>query len=73
LAVCDEAPSGVESTVRVEAPGALTLDDLIAGVWEELSVGGVVRCPVCGEKMASRGGGIGAPYGDCVDCGTQLD
>ncbi len=63
---------GVESAVCGEAPGAPTLDDLIAGVWEELSVSGLVRCPVCGEKMASLGGGIGAPHGDCVDCGTRL-
>ncbi len=72
LAVRDEAPSGVESAVCGEAPGVLTLDDLIAGVWEELSVGDVVRCPACGGMMTSRGGGIGAPHGDCEDCGTQL-
>ncbi len=71
---------GVESAVRGEAPGALTLDDLIAGTWEELSVCEIVCCPVCGGKMASGGGGMasrgdvpdGAPHGDCVDCGTRL-
>ncbi len=57
LAVCDEAPTGVESVVRGEAPGVLTLDDLIAGVWEELSVCEVVRCPACGGQMTSCGGG----------------
>jgi hypothetical protein len=69
---------GVGSAVCGEAPGALTLDDLIAGTWEDLSVCEVVRCPACGGKMVSRGGGTasgtddGAPHGDCVDCGTQL-
>ncbi len=63
---------GVESAVCGEAPGALTLDNLIAGAWEELCVGDVVRCPACGGMMTSRGGGIGAPHGDCEDCGTQL-
>jgi hypothetical protein len=62
---------GVESTVCGEAPGVLTLDDVIAGAWEELSVGGGVGCPVCGERMTSRNVG-GATHGDCVDCGTQL-
>jgi hypothetical protein len=80
-----ESAGGVESAVCGEVPGALTLDDLIAGAWEELGVCEVVRCPVCGGTMASCGGGTasgaGAPdgaaldgvsHGDCVDCGTQL-
>ncbi len=79
------AVRGVASDVGREAPGALTLDDLIAGAWEELSVCEVVRCPVCGGTMASCGGGTAsgadapdgaalddAPHGDCMDCGTQL-
>ena len=85
LAVRGEAPSGVAFGVGREAPGALTLDDLIAGVWEELGVCEVVRCPACGGKMTSCGGRTasgadapdgaaqdGAPHGDCVDCGTHL-
>jgi hypothetical protein len=72
LALRDAAPDGVESAISREAPGALTLDDVIAGAWEELSVGGAVGCPVCGgEQMTSRDGG-GTPHGDCEDCGTQL-
>jgi hypothetical protein len=76
----DQQASGVESAVCVEARGRLTLDDLIAGTWDELSVCEVVCCPICGGHMTSRGRGAapradapdGALHGDCVDCGTQL-
>jgi len=87
LAVRDEAPSGVESAICGEAPGALTLDDLIAGAWEGLCVGEVVCCPACGGRMSASDGGaasggagtasrVMAPddtrHGDCLDCGARL-
>jgi hypothetical protein len=62
------------------AAGALTLEDLIVGAWEGLSVCETVRCPVCGERMVRRGEGTtscdgvpgGVQQGECVDCGTRL-
>jgi hypothetical protein len=53
--------------------GEPTLDDLLAGVWEGLSVRRAVRCPVCTGEMeptvASRAGSLG---GRCRDCGATL-
>ena len=53
--------------------GALTLDQLIAGIWEGLAMDGVVRCPACHGRMkahaAIQGEAVG---GDCLDCGAQL-
>lgn len=73
--------SGVGSALHGGACGDLTLDDLIADVWEGLSVRETGLCPACGGVMALRGG-AGAPphaalpgdtlHGDCVDCGAQL-
>jgi hypothetical protein len=72
-----------------ESPyGEPTLDDLVAGVWEELAVRGLTRCPVCGGEMQAEvtpadvvdaaGLSGGEPphailRGTCTDCGTELD
>jgi DnaJ-class molecular chaperone len=58
---------------ELDIRGALTLDDLIAGAWERLSVGETASCPACDGAMAPRvGESDGAPEGDCPDCGTRL-
>jgi hypothetical protein len=73
--------NGVGSAVHEGACGALTLDDLISGAWEELDMRETATCPACGGAMALRGGGGAlvpttvpgsAPRGECVDCGAQL-
>jgi hypothetical protein len=69
--------------------GEPTLDDLVAGVWEELAVRGLARCPLCGGEMladvtpaeVADAAGPGEPgegshailRGNCGDCGTELD
>jgi DnaJ-class molecular chaperone len=58
---------------EIESHGALTLDELIAGIWRELIVDQTVRCPVCHGRMAASVGGHGdVRGGSCLDCGTQL-
>jgi hypothetical protein len=73
-----------------ESPyGEPTLDDLVAGVWEELAVRGLARCPICGGEMHAGitpvelvdAAGLAEtgeqPHailrGACRDCGTELD
>jgi hypothetical protein len=59
--------------LEVEGDGALTLDELIAGIWEELGVQEMVSCPACHGRMMARavvGGDVQG--GDCLDCGAQL-
>jgi hypothetical protein len=67
----------VESNAR--SAGLQTLDDLIIGAWEGLSVHEIVCCPICDGGMARNGGATssagasdGAPLGECGDCGAQL-
>jgi hypothetical protein len=38
-------------TLFDEPIGGPTLDDLVAGVWEVLTVGRAAPCPVCGGRM----------------------
>jgi hypothetical protein len=73
-----------------ESPhGEPTLDDLVAGVWEELAVRGLARCPICGGEMHAEITPVEVvdaavlaeleeqPHpilrGACEDCGTELD
>ena len=66
----DRSPAG--------SSGALTLNDLIASTWADLTAGESVACPVCGGGMsapeAGEGGcpGTTVATGSCVDCGTSL-
>jgi hypothetical protein len=61
------------TTVQDPARGGLTLDELIAGVWEGLVAHDTVACPVCGGAMAPRYGSAPAPVGGrCGDCGSTL-
>jgi len=51
-----------------------TLEDLVLGVWEDLSSRrpGAV-CVVCrGEMMARYGAGSAPVAGRCLDCGSEL-
>jgi hypothetical protein len=56
-----------------EARGRRTLDELIVGVWEDLSAHRPAGCPVCGEAMRPRYGSGPAPVGGrCTGCGSTL-
>lgn len=68
-----EVPPPAE-TVPVAAPvvGA-TLDDLLVGVWEDLTTHRTVACPACGDEMVPRYSAGPAPVGGrCTSCGTTL-
>ena len=56
-----------------EGRGGRTLDELIVGVWEELTAHHAVACPACGASMRPRYGSGAAPVGGrCSSCGTTL-
>jgi hypothetical protein len=64
---CHEAPPAAE------ARGRRTLDDLVAGVWEDLTAHHAAACPVCGGPMRPRYGSGAAPVGGrCEGCGSTL-
>jgi hypothetical protein len=53
--------------------GGGSLDDLIRGVWDELSSHRTVTCPVCHGQMAPRYGSAEQPVGGrCRRCGSSL-
>jgi hypothetical protein len=70
----DEHEESTLFSQRADARGRLTLDELITGVWEGLSVRDVIPCPVCGGAMKSGSSAApdGSPVGDCMDCGSRL-
>ena len=50
-----------------------TLDELIVSLWEGLSAGQDVACPVCAEKMRPQYGvHARAIGGQCSDCGSTV-
>jgi hypothetical protein len=56
-----------------EARGRRTLDELIVGVWEDLTAHHAAACPVCSEPMRPRYGSGPAPVGGrCTGCGSTL-
>jgi len=56
-----------------EVGGEPTLDELLAGVWEELAAHRVVTCPVCEGEMAPQYGVHPRPIGgQCKSCGSTL-
>ncbi len=61
---------------RVEAlppRGGSTLEDVLSGVWEDLSAHRPAPCPVCpGELVPRPCAGAAAAGGRCTSCGTQL-
>jgi hypothetical protein len=53
--------------------GGGSLDDLIRGVWDDLSSHRTVSCPVCHGQMAPRYGSAEQPVGGrCRRCGSSL-
>jgi hypothetical protein len=70
------APVGGDEHVRVPASGPQggeTLDDLVVGVWEDLTAHRTVACLACGEAMTPRYGAGHAPVGGrCKACGTTI-
>ena len=62
-----EAPPAAEGRVR------RTLDELVVGVWEDLTAHHAVACPVCGGPMQPRYGSGAAPVGGrCASCHSTL-
>ena len=58
---------------EVENHEALTLDELIAGIWEGLVADEMVRCPACRGRMTTHASIQGEESGGgCLDCGAQL-
>jgi hypothetical protein len=56
-----------------EGRGRRTLDDLVVGVWEDLSAHHAATCPVCTGPMQPRYGSGSAPVGGrCTNCGSTL-
>ena len=57
-----------------EGRGRRTLDEMIVGVWEDLSAHHAAACPMCGEAMMPRYGAGPAPVGGrCASCGTSVE
>jgi hypothetical protein len=64
---CRDAPPAAEGR------GRRTLDELIVGVWEDLTARHAAACPMCGGSMAPRYGSGAAPVGGrCGSCGSTL-
>jgi hypothetical protein len=68
-------------TTDIERPSILfaspgeksTLDDLIVGVWEDLSSRLTASCPLCGGDVRPRFGAGPKPVGGrCSDCATEI-
>jgi hypothetical protein len=71
-----DAPGGEprqEAPPAAEARGRRTLDELIVGMWEDLSAHHAVACPVCAQSMRPRYGSGAAPVGGrCTGCDSTL-
>jgi hypothetical protein len=49
------------------------LDNLIVGLWEELTSGRAVRCPICdGDMRPGSNANARLDGGQCDQCGTKL-
>jgi hypothetical protein len=57
-----------------EDGGGATLDDLLSGAWEGLTVAiSPTACPVCRGVLEPRwSAGAGVVGGRCGDCGSEL-
>jgi hypothetical protein len=63
----DDAPPAAEGR------GRRTLDELIVGVWEDLTAHHAAACPMCATPMTPRYGSGAAPVGGrCTGCGSTL-
>ena len=62
-----------ETPPAAEGRGRRTLDELIVGVWEDLTAHHAAACPVCRASMQPRYGSGAAPVGGrCGGCGSTL-
>jgi hypothetical protein len=62
-----------EAPPAAEGRGRRTLDEIIVGVWEDLTAHHAATCPVCGGTMAPRYGSGAAPVGGrCTSCHSTL-
>ena len=54
-------------------PSGPTLDDLIAGTWDALTVTHAAACPVCGDDLTPRWSSGPHPVAArCSGCGSEL-
>ena len=58
-----ERPQMRRSAPRLFDHGEVSLEDVVLGAWEDLSVEGRAGCPVCGGSMTPAG---------CQDCASEL-
>jgi hypothetical protein len=55
-------------------PDGATLDDLVVGAWEGLSLGTPAACPCCGGDLHPRWAtGSGVAGGQCAACGSRVE
>jgi hypothetical protein len=65
--------SRTSPTIFDGAVSGPTLDELLASVWERLTVHAVVECPLCGGQMEPQYAAQALPIGGrCGDCGSTL-
>jgi hypothetical protein len=57
----------VESSAARPRDGSMTLEERLQGAWRALESDHAADCPVCGARMALRGG-----VGECGGCGSRL-
>jgi len=53
----------VHSAARLFEPSGSTLEDIVLGVWEDLTARGSAECPVCAGELEPAG---------CDSCGSEL-
>jgi hypothetical protein len=76
--IVEPAPELVGGDLHVQdlrhaASDGPTLDDLVVGVWEDLTAHRTVACLACGEAMVPRYSAGHAPVGGrCHGCGTTI-
>jgi hypothetical protein len=67
------AERGAPRVSDAAATSGPTLDDLMVGVWEDLTAHRTVACLACGEAMVPRYSAGPAPVGGrCTSCGTTI-
>jgi hypothetical protein len=53
--------------------GGSTLEDVLSGVWEDITAHRTAACPICDGAMTPRyGSGPSAVGGRCGTCATEL-
>jgi hypothetical protein len=57
----------VESSAARDRDGRMTLEERLQGAWRTVNTDHAADCPVCGGRMALRGG-----VGECGGCGARL-